>query len=114
ARPRPTSFMIPDCRLTASFAFSGGGAPGPSGPRTAAATTDVAGATPLPATGAATTICEPGFLISSDRTAIKVTVPRDAAAAAVNAEVISTVRATAEKAQRCVITCRNDRGGSRI
>src|SRR6185437_12887361 len=90
------------------------GAPGPSGPRTALATTEVARARSVPVTGAATTICEPGFLASSDRTAISVTVLRNAAAAAVNAEVIRTVTATAEKAQRCVITCRNDRGGSRI
>src|SRR5215472_7617751 len=106
--------MIPDCRLTTSFAFSGGGAPGPSGPRTAAVTTEVARAISSPDTGAATTIWEPGLLASSDRTAISVTVLRNAAAAAVNAEVIRTVTATAEKAQRCVITCRNDRGGSRI
>src|SRR5579871_6462647 len=106
--------MIPDCRLTESIAFSGGGAPGPSGPRTAAATTEVAREISSPGTGAATTICEPGFLASSDRTAIRVTVLRNAAAAAVNADVIRTVTATAEKAQRCVITCRSARGGSRI
>ena len=68
------------------------------------ATTSSARRTGTPESGAATTICEPGSLVSSVRTEMTVTALRKAAAAAVKADVIKAVAVTATKAHLWVLT----------